>query len=90
MIKDTDVRARVALEDKEVAAAVLKEIGLTISDLLRMAIKQTAKLKRLPFENTLSEESLAAIAEVESGRAKKVSHRIELELPTGKPHIAKI
>jgi DNA-damage-inducible protein J len=90
MIKDTDVRARVALEDKEVAAAVLKEIGLTISDLLRMAIKQTAKLKRLPFDSTLSAESYAAIQEVESGHAKKVSHRIELELPASKPNIAKI
>lgn len=50
MIKDTDVRARVALEDKEVAAT---------------------------------------IHEVESGHAKKISHRIDLELPAGKPRIAK-
>ena len=51
MTTDTDVRARVRSEDKEMAAAVLREMGLSISDLLRMAIVQTAKLKRLPFSN---------------------------------------
>jgi addiction module RelB/DinJ family antitoxin len=89
MATDTDVRARVMRADKETAAAVLLEYGLTISDLIRMAIVQTAKLKRLPFESGLSPESLAAIKEVEEGRAQRITHLAGLALPVPKSALTK-
>jgi len=88
MSKDAVVKARVDFEDKELATAVLKEIGLKVSDLIRMTLKQTAKLKRLPFSTELSQESLEAIREVESGKAQRASHLIELSLPAGAPDLS--
>lgn len=78
---DTDVRARVHSADKEMAAAVLEGLGLKISDLIRMAIVQTAKLKKLPFENKISAENLEVIKEIESGKAVRLSRIVDLDLP---------
>lgn len=88
MATDTDVRARVLRVDKETAAAVLLEYGLTISDLIRMAIVQTAKLKRLPFDGALSKESLAAIKEVEEGKARRITSLAGMPLPLPSPETA--
>lgn len=78
---DTDVRARVHSADKEMAVAVLESLGLKISDLIRMAIVQTAKLKKLPFESQLSADSLDAIKQIESGKAVRLSRIVDLDLP---------
>ena len=93
-VADDRQRLIVALVQKKVSE-LLREDRFKASFQIGMlasfeSFLETAKLKRLPFDSTLSEESLAAIQEVESGRAKKVSHRIELDLPAGKPNIAKI
>ncbi len=90
MIKDAAVSATVALEDKEVAAAIPEEIDLTIAAPIRMANEKIPKPQRLPVAWPTSKQNLAAIQEVASGLAKKVSHRIKLSLPTGKPDTAKI
>ncbi len=78
---DTDVRARVHSADKEMAVAVLEGLGLKLSDLIRMAIVQTAKLKKLPFESQLSADSLEAIKQIESGKAVRLSRIVDLDLP---------
>jgi DNA-damage-inducible protein J len=82
---DTVVRARVAEADKIAAAGVLREMGLTVSDLLRMAVIRTAKTKQIPFEIGLSPANQGVIREIEEGRAMKASHVIDMELPMGSP-----
>ena len=82
---DTVVRARVAEVDKAAAAEVLREIGLTISDLLRLVVIKTAKTRQIPFEIGLSPVNQAVIREVNEGQATKASHVVDIELPTGSP-----
>jgi len=82
---DTVVRARVDEGDKIAAAEVLREMGLTISDLLRIAVIRTAKTKQIPFEVGLSAVNQAVIREIEEGRAAKASHAVDIELPAGSP-----
>jgi len=77
---DTVVRARV-----DEATEVLREMGLTISDLLRIVVIKTAKTRQIPFELGLSPVNQAVIREIEEGRATKASHIVDIELPTGNP-----
>jgi len=44
------VRARIDERLKDEAAAVLAEMGLTVSDVVRMTLTRVAKDKALPFE----------------------------------------
>ena len=44
------VRARIDEDLKNEAAAVLAEMGLTVSDVVRIALTKIAKEKALPFE----------------------------------------
>jgi DNA-damage-inducible protein J len=57
------VRARIDETLKNEAAAVLAEMGLTVSDVVRIALTKIAKEKALPFEmrvpNALTTETLA-------------------------------
>jgi len=59
----TLVRARVDETLKNEAAAVLAEMGLTVSDVVRIALTKIAKEKALPFDlripNALTAETLA-------------------------------
>lgn len=56
------VRARVDETLKNEAAAVLAEMGLTVSDVVRIALTKIAKEKALPFDmhvpNALTEKTL--------------------------------
>jgi DNA-damage-inducible protein J len=67
------VRARIDETLKNEAAAVLADMGLTISDVVRIALTKIAKEKALPFEmhvpNVLTEETL-----VKSERGEDVFH----------------
>ena len=67
------VRARIDEKLKQEAAAVLAEMGLTVSDVVRMVLTKVAKEKALPFEmcvpNKLTIETLA-----KSGRGEDVHH----------------
>ena len=62
----TLVRARVDEALKNEAAAVLAEMGLTVSDVVRIALTKIAKEKALPFDlrtpNALTAETLAKSA----------------------------
>ena len=44
------VRARIDEKLKEEAAAVLADMGLTVSDVVRIVLTKVAKEKALPFE----------------------------------------
>lgn len=63
MATTTFVRARIDETLKNEAAAVLAEMGLTVSDVVRIALTRIAKEKALPFEmripNALTEKTLA-------------------------------
>lgn len=62
MATTTFVRARIDEKLKEEAAAVLAEMGLTVSDVVRIILTKVAKEKALPFEmrvpNKLTAETL--------------------------------
>ena len=57
------VRARIDEALKDEAAAVLADMGLTVSDVVRIVLTRVAKDKALPFEmrvpNKLTVETLA-------------------------------
>lgn len=58
------VRARIDERLKDEAAAVLAEMGLTVSDVVRMTLTRVAKDKALPFELKVpNAETRAAITE---------------------------
>lgn len=67
------VRARIDEKLKEEAAAVLADMGLTVSDLVRIVLTRVAKDKALPFEmrvpNKCTVETLA-----KSERGEDVHH----------------
>lgn len=58
------VRARIDEDLKDEAAAVLAEMGLTVSDVVRMTLTRIAKDKALPFELRIpNAETRAAMEE---------------------------
>lgn len=61
------VKARINPDIKAKAAEYLAQMGLTISDLIRMAITKTANSGRLPFEEIPNEETQKALEESEKG-----------------------
>jgi DNA-damage-inducible protein J len=71
----TLVRARVDAALKNEAAAVLAEMGLTVSDVVRIALTKIAKEKALPFDlrtpNALTAATLAKSARGEDLHAAK-------------------
>ena len=72
------VRARIDESLKEEAAAVLAEMGLTVSDVVRMVLTKVAKDKALPFAmrvpNRLTAKTLA-----KSERGEDVHHAKDLD-----------
>ena len=67
------VRAKIDEKLKEEAAAVLADMGLTVSDVVRIILTRIAKEKALPFEmcvpNKLTAETLA-----KSDRGEDIHH----------------
>lgn len=63
------VRARIDETLKQEAAAVLANLGLTVSDVVRIVLTKVAKDKALPFDmrvpNTLTAQTMAKSAEGE-------------------------
>jgi DNA-damage-inducible protein J len=50
MVANAFVRARIDEKLKDEAAAVLADMGLTVSDVVRMTLTRVARDKALPFE----------------------------------------
>ena len=69
------VRARIDERTKKEAAAVLKSVGLTVSDAFRLLLVRIAAEKRLPFEplvpNAETVEAMNAARRGELVRAGK-------------------
>lgn len=62
------VRARIDETLKEEAAAVLAELGLTVSDVVRIVLTRVAKEKALPFEMRLPNKlTVATLTKSEGG-----------------------
>ena len=75
MAANAVVRARIDERLKNEATAVLNELGLTVSDLVRITLTRVARDKALPFElKTPNAETRAAIQEsramMAAGRAR--------------------
>jgi DNA-damage-inducible protein J len=68
MASDTVVRARIDGQIKEKAAKVLADMGLSVSDAIRLLLVRVAAEKALPFEIRVpNAETRAAMAELEGG-----------------------
>ena len=69
---DTYVRARIDTETEERAAAALEEMGLSISDAIRLLMLRVANERRLPFEVRVPNAATRkAMAELEAGKGKR-------------------
>jgi DNA-damage-inducible protein J len=70
MASDTVVRARIDGQVKERAAKVLADMGLSVSDAIRLLLVRVAAEKALPFEIKVpNAETRAGMAELERGGA---------------------
>jgi DNA-damage-inducible protein J len=72
------VRARINESLKNEAAAVLAEMGLTVSDVVRIALTKIAKEKALPFEMRMP-NALTAATLAKSERGEAVRHAKDAE-----------
>ena len=60
------VRARISEDIKDEAAAVLAELGLSLSDLIRMTITRVARDRAVPFDLKLpNARTVAAVEEAD-------------------------
>ncbi len=67
------VRARIDESLKEEAAVVLAEMGLTVSDVVRIVLTKVARDKALPFEMRIPNQLTAATL-AKSERGEDVRH----------------
>lgn len=66
------VQTRIDGAIKDEAAAVLKDMGLTVSDAVRLMLVRVAREKTLPFEvRTPNAATREAIAELEAGQGAR-------------------
>lgn len=71
-VSNTYVRARIDTRTKKRAAGALEEMGLSISDAIRLLMVRVADERRLPFEVKVpSAKTRKAISELESGAGKR-------------------
>ena len=69
---DTYVRARIDSKTKEQATAALADMGLTLSDAIRLLMVRVATEKAMPFKiKTPNRTTREAIAELEAGKGHK-------------------
>jgi DNA-damage-inducible protein J len=72
MASDTVVRARIDGQVKERAAKVLAEMGLSVSDAIRLLLVRVATEKALPFEiKAPNADTQAAMVQLEQGRGAR-------------------
>lgn len=68
------VRARIDRDTKDRAAAVLDDMGLSISDAIRLLMIRVADDRRLPFAiKAPKEKTKRAIVELEAGNGSKLN-----------------
>ena len=82
MSTDDVVRARIDGKVKEQAARVLADMGLSVSDAIRMLLVRVAREKALPFDVRIpNEETTAAIEELRKGEGHKADSIDDLMAP---------
>ena len=70
--QDTYVRARIDTTTKERAVSALADMGLSVSDAIRMLLMRVAQERRLPFEVKVPNKATRdAMAELEAGGGKE-------------------
>jgi DNA-damage-inducible protein J len=67
MSENAVVRARVSEEVKQEATEVLAEMGLTVSDVVRMTLKRVARDRKLPFDPTPNAETAEVLRKSRRG-----------------------
>lgn len=73
LLKTTDVRCRIDEDLKDRATAVLNACGLTLSDGLRLFLRQVVTTQGLPFEVRVpSEKTARAMAQ-----AREIRHQFD-------------
>jgi DNA-damage-inducible protein J len=81
MAANAVVRSRVSVEVKEEATEVLNDMGLTVSDLMRIVLTRVAKERSLPFDlrpNALTVETMQKSARGEElNKAKDAADLFE-------------
>lgn len=82
MTANSVVRARIDEKVKDEATAVLAEMGLTVSDVLRMTLARVAKDKALPFElrvpNAETRAAMEEARQIEETRAMRFRNAEEM------------
>jgi DNA-damage-inducible protein J len=74
MARTETIRARVEPELKYEAEAILKEVGLSSSEAMRLFLFQIVRQRGLPFEVKIpNAETIAAIEELEAGKGVRVN-----------------
>lgn len=74
MARTETIRARVEPELKSEAEAILKEVGLSSSEAMRLFLYQIVRQRGLPFEVKIpNAETIAAIEELEAGKGVRVN-----------------
>jgi len=72
MAADEIVRARIEAQVKNDATQVLQDMGLTVSDAIRLMLMRVAAEKALPFDVKVpNAQTREAVAELEDGRGKR-------------------
>jgi DNA-damage-inducible protein J len=70
MASDTIVRARIDGQIKKKAAKVLADMGLSVSDAIRLLLARVAAEKALPFEIKVPNAETRAAIELEQGTSQ--------------------
>ncbi len=79
MASDTVIRARISGAVKEEAARVLDQMGLSVSDAIRLLMVRIAREKALPFEVMVpNTETIAAMHAARRGEGKTFSSVADL------------
>ena len=75
MTTDSTVRARIDEKTKKKAQSVLAEMGLTVSDAIRLMLLRVASEKALPFEVKVPNAvTQAALDEVAAGKTARFAN----------------
>lgn len=75
----TFIHARIDTVTKERAAKALAEMGLSISDAIRLLMIRIAEERRLPFKVKVPNATTRkAIAELEAGQGKRFANVVDL------------
>lgn len=77
--KDVVIRARIDSDTKERATSALADMGLSLSDAIRLLMLRVADERRLPFEvKAPNKATREAIAELEAGKGHRCNSVTEL------------